>query len=88
MSPSLVTPTSSATSLESATASLTIEGGEKTTYEKLNDPKADETSIEEVTDRIARGLFSVLVTMGESAFNLLPSNQNAKLIEKLQDNYR
>lgn len=36
----------------------------RTTYEKLNDPRATEENIEDITDRVARGLFSVLVTMG------------------------
>lgn len=59
LSPSVSTPTSS-----NATTNLFAE---RSTYEKLNDPRANEADIEEVTDRIARGLFSVLVTMGSSS---------------------
>jgi hypothetical protein len=33
-------------------------------YVVLNDPKASELDIEEEVDRIAKGLFSVIVTMG------------------------
>lgn len=32
-------------------------------YERLNDPKATESDVDELTDRTARGLFSVIVTM-------------------------
>ena len=39
---------------------------DRTTYEKLNDPRANEQDIEQVTDRVAKGLFSVLVTLGQS----------------------
>lgn len=38
---------------------------DRTTYERLNDPKMGEREIEEETDRISRGLFSTLATMGE-----------------------
>jgi hypothetical protein len=34
-------------------------------YVVLNDPKATEVEIEEEVERIAKGLFSVIVTMGE-----------------------
>lgn len=68
LSPSLVTPSSTP-----AASSSTEPVVEKSTYEKLNDPRAGETEIEEVTDRIARGLFSVLVTMGTSQHSRRPS---------------
>lgn len=34
-------------------------------YEVLNDPKATEVEIEDEVERVAKGLFSVIVTMGE-----------------------
>lgn len=40
-----------------------VEG--RASYVVLNDPKANELDIEEEIDRVARGLFSVIVTMGE-----------------------
>lgn len=71
LSPSLSTPTYSTSSVAAASAdsSLPSPAVERSTYEKLNDPRATESDIEEVTDRVARGLFSVLVTMGASAFD-------------------
>lgn len=57
-SPSPSTSSSSALQPASQLADL------RTTYEKLNDPRATEENIEDITDRVARGLFSVLVTMG------------------------
>jgi len=41
-----------------------VEG--RASYVVLNDPKANELDIEEEIDRVARGLFSVIVTMGQS----------------------
>lgn len=41
-----------------------IEG--KPSYVVLNDPKAGEVEIEEEVERVAKGLFSAIVTMGES----------------------
>lgn len=61
LSPSLSTPASTSTSVTTVSTPL-----DKSTYEKLNDPRASESDIEEVTDRVARGLFSVLVTMGRN----------------------
>jgi hypothetical protein len=46
-----------------------VEG--RPSYVVLNDPKAGELEIEEEVERIARGLFSVIVTMGKySKFSL------------------
>jgi hypothetical protein len=42
-----------------------VEG--RASYVVLNDPKANELDIEEEIDRVARGLFSVIVTMGRFA---------------------
>lgn len=63
LAPSLATPTSTGTLTTGGTGEVVVE---KSTYEKLNDPRATEEDIEEVTDRVVRGLFSVLVTLGES----------------------
>jgi len=37
----------------------------KPSYVVLNDPRAGEVEIEEEVERVAKGLFSVVVTMGE-----------------------
>jgi len=42
----------------------TTKPGERSAYEILNDPKSGETEIEEVVERVAKGLFSVVATMG------------------------
>jgi hypothetical protein len=73
--PSLSTPTFSSQSMAAGTSE---HANDESTYEKLNDPKAGEPEIDEVTDRIARGLFSVLVTMGSCcAKNSLFSRRRA-----------
>ena len=40
-----------------------VEG--RPSYTVLNDPKAGEVEIEEEVERVAKGLFSVIITMGE-----------------------
>lgn len=40
-----------------------VEG--RPSYVVLNDPRASELDIEEEVERVAKGLFSVAVTMGE-----------------------
>jgi len=63
LAPSLSTPSPSSSS-SSSTAVVPSTPDPRTTYEKLNDPRAAEADIEDITDRVARGLFSVVVTMG------------------------
>jgi hypothetical protein len=46
-----------------------VEG--RPSYVVLNDPKANELDIEEEIDRVAKGLFSVIVTMGSSTQSLV-----------------
>lgn len=60
-SPSPSTSSSSSSAVQQPASHL---ADLRTTYEKLNDPRATEENIEDITDRVARGLFSVLVTMG------------------------
>jgi len=69
LAPSLSTPLPSASSSSTSTAVVPSAGAgdARTTYEKLNDPRAAEADIEDITDRVARGLFSVVVTMGASS---------------------
>lgn len=45
-----------------------VEG--RASYVVLNDPRANELEIEEEIDRVARGLFSVIVTMGRCFLNI------------------
>ncbi|GAA5871309.1 hypothetical protein JCM8547_007248 [Rhodosporidiobolus lusitaniae] len=57
----------------------------RTTYEKLNDPRATEQDIEEITDRVARGLFSVLVTMGQLPIIRAPRGNAAEMVARKLD---
>ncbi|KDE05853.1 hypothetical protein MVLG_03796 [Microbotryum lychnidis-dioicae p1A1 Lamole] len=82
LAPSLATPTSALASLAAPMVDSSLE---RSTYEKLNDPKAAETDIEEVTDRIARGLFSVLATMGQLPIIRAPRGNAAEMIARKLD---
>ncbi|BGP53445.1 hypothetical protein JCM8202_001088 [Rhodotorula sphaerocarpa] len=57
----------------------------RTTYEKLNDPRASEENIEDITDRVARGLFSVLVTMGQLPIIRAPRGNAAEMVARKLD---
>ncbi|GAA5979618.1 hypothetical protein JCM10908_002984 [Rhodotorula pacifica] len=57
----------------------------RTTYEKLNDPRATEENIEDITDRVARGLFSVLVTMGQLPIIRAPRGNAAEMVARKLD---
>ncbi|KAK4052065.1 Vesicle trafficking between the ER and Golgi [Microbotryomycetes sp. JL201] len=80
--PSLATPTSSASP---AQASTVDPSATRSTYEKLNDPRATESDIEETTDRIARGLFSVLVTTGQLPIIRAPRGNAAEMVARKVD---
>lgn len=70
LAPSVSTATTSAAPSTSSNAlqpSATAASDVRTTYERLNEARASEEDIEDITDRVAKGLFSVLVTMGASA---------------------
>ncbi|KAL8279287.1 hypothetical protein RQP46_008324 [Phenoliferia psychrophenolica] len=87
LSPSLSTPTYSSASVAAASAdpSQPTPPVERSTYEKLNDPRATEGDIEEVTDRVARGLFSVLVTMGQLPLIRAPRGNAAEMVARKLD---
>ncbi|KAK4701611.1 sec1 family domain-containing protein 1, partial [Phenoliferia sp. Uapishka_3] len=94
LSPSLSTPTFSSSSVSAAASSTTdptsslatsAAASERSTYEKLNDPRATESDIEEVTDRVARGLFSVLVTMGQLPLIRAPRGNAAEMVARKLD---
>ncbi|GAA6021873.1 hypothetical protein JCM10207_004526 [Rhodosporidiobolus poonsookiae] len=57
----------------------------RTTYEKLNDPRASESDIESITDQIARGLFSVVVTMGQLPILRAPRGNAAEMVARKLD---
>ncbi|GAA5898805.1 hypothetical protein JCM6882_004003 [Rhodosporidiobolus microsporus] len=57
----------------------------RTTYEKLNDPRAGEADIEDITDRVARGLFSVVVTMGQLPIIRAPRGNAAEMVARKLD---
>ncbi|GAA5989777.1 hypothetical protein JCM11641_006030 [Rhodosporidiobolus odoratus] len=83
LAPSLATgsptPSTSASTVAPAQADV------RTTYEKLNDPRASETDIEDITDRVAKGLFSVLVTMGQLPIIRSPRGNAAELVARKLD---
>ncbi|KAI5479755.1 Golgi transport protein Sly1 [Pseudohyphozyma bogoriensis] len=90
LSPSLSTPTlSPSSSYTTPTPAPGTKPGApesyKSTYEKLNDPKATENDIEETTDRISRGLFSVLVTMGQLPLIRAPRGNAAEMVARKLD---
>lgn len=54
-------------------------------YRILNDPKSSDTQIEAEIERIASGLFSVVVTMGQVPYIRCPRNNAAEMIAKRLD---
>lgn len=54
-------------------------------YKVLNDPKAGEIEIEEEAERIARGLFSVIVTMGSIPIIRAPRGNAAEMVARKLD---
>ena len=54
------------------------------TYEILNDPKSGEAEVEDETDRIASGLFSVLATFGQASLPIIrsPRGNAAELVAR------
>lgn len=54
-------------------------------YKVLNDPKAGEVEIEEEAERIARGLFSVIVTMGSIPIIRAPRGNAAEMVARKLD---
>lgn len=84
LAPSLSTPTSSNISTAN-TPAIADSSASRSTYEKLNDPRASESDIEEVTDRVARGLFSVLVTMGQLPLIRAPRGNAAEMVARKLD---
>ncbi len=60
-----------------------VEG--RPSYAILNDPKATEIEIEEEAERIARGLFSVVVTMGNVPIIRCPRGNAAEMVARKLD---
>ncbi|BGP37496.1 Vesicle trafficking between the ER and Golgi [Rhodotorula kratochvilovae] len=84
LAPSLSTASPSASS-SSSTALASTTPDARTTYEKLNDPRAAESDIEDITDRVARGLFSVVVTMGQLPIIRAPRGNAAEMVARKLD---
>ncbi|TNY18267.1 putative SLY1 protein [Rhodotorula diobovata] len=84
LAPSLSTPSPSSSS-SSSTAVVPSTPDPRTTYEKLNDPRAAEADIEDITDRVARGLFSVVVTMGQLPIIRAPRGNAAEMVARKLD---
>ncbi|GAA6048160.1 hypothetical protein JCM3770_003690 [Rhodotorula araucariae] len=83
LAPSLSTASPSTSSSSSALAPATPDA--RTTYEKLNDPRASESDIEDITDRVARGLFSVVVTLGQLPIIRAPRGNAAEMVARKLD---
>ena len=60
-----------------------VEG--RPSYAVLNDPRAGELDIEEEVERIARGLFSVVITMSEYGEEILYELRNCQTLSRLFD---
>lgn len=52
----------------------------KTIYEMLNDPKATESDVEEVVDRVALGLMNVIATLGQVPIIRCPRGNAAEMV--------
>ncbi|NXD32483.1 SLY1 protein, partial [Spelaeornis formosus] len=87
LAPSLSTASSAASTSSAALqpAAQAASTDSRTTYEKLNDPRATEADIEEITDRIARGLFGVVVTMGQLPIIRTPRGNAAEMVARKLD---
>ncbi|KAG9114438.1 Vesicle trafficking between the ER and Golgi, partial [Ceratobasidium sp. 392] len=82
---SLLPPTKSKTQVEGEGGS-TVKGN---SYALLNSPKATEEDIEGEVDRIANGLFSVIVTLGQVPYIRSPRGNAAEMIaRKLESKIR
>lgn len=53
-----------------------------TTYERLNDPKSGEREVEEETERIAKGLFSAMATLGSLPVIRCPKGNAAEMVAR------
>lgn len=52
----------------------------RTIYEMLNDPKATESDVEEVVDRVALGLMNVIATLGQVPIIRCPRGNAAEMV--------
>ncbi|UZJ51483.1 hypothetical protein CBS101457_000803 [Exobasidium rhododendri] len=68
----------------SANGSATTKEADRmyTTYERLNDPKCGQQEIEEETDRIAKGLFSSMATLGALPVIRCPRGNAAEMVAR------
>jgi hypothetical protein len=57
-----------------------------TTYERLHDPKCGQEEIEAETDRIAKGLFSSMATLGALPVIRCPSGNAAEMVARKLEN--
>ncbi|CAH7687163.1 Sec1-like protein [Phakopsora pachyrhizi] len=58
---------------------------QRTVYEILNDPKATEEDVESVADHVAKGLFSVVVTMAQLPIIRCPRGNAAEMVARKLD---
>ncbi|MBW0468204.1 hypothetical protein O181_007919 [Austropuccinia psidii MF-1] len=58
----------------------------RTTYQVLNDPKATEDDIEQTADQIAKGLFSVIITIKQLPIIRCPRGNAAEMVARKLDN--
>ncbi|KAH9898282.1 Sec1-like protein [Cubamyces lactineus] len=75
-------PNTSATSTPNAVAGPSVPSLPHSTYAILNSPASTEQQIEEEIERVATGLFSVVVTMGHVPIIRAPRGNAAEMIAK------
>ncbi|CAH8262550.1 unnamed protein product [Arabidopsis lyrata] len=66
-------------------ASGTLKSGSQSTYVRMNDPSAGDKEIEEIIERVANGLFCVLVTLGVVPVIRCPRGGPAEMVASLLD---
>ncbi|GAA98105.1 uncharacterized protein L969DRAFT_102218 [Mixia osmundae IAM 14324] len=83
LAPALSTPSFSNAVASSSTA--THVDDLRSTYERLNDPKSGDSDIEALVDRIAKGLFSVIATLGQLPIIRCPGGNAAEMVARKVD---
>ncbi|KAK9897232.1 Sec1-like protein [Cystobasidium minutum MCA 4210] len=66
--------------IQDATPTSTPSSSTRTIYEMLNDPKATESDVEEVVDRVALGLMNVIATLGQVPIIRCPRGNAAEMV--------
>ena len=83
ITPAVATPTYAPG--QSVAAAPTASSTTPTAYELLNSASASESSVDDVVDRIARGLFSVVATLGQLPIVRCPRGGAAEMVARKLD---